>query len=316
MKANFGSEYGWSFQSPAFEALDPVVCFLSEPFRQGEDAAFAGLLDRVRKGDTSVVSALNSRAGLSIPDHVPWLCARKAAAEDRNLRGLERLGVKIYELRPIITGEPQKIPADLRNPVRLGIGARVMITRNAKADEGGYVNGSTGTLIEFASTCSRCGYSKPPDKNDVCPGCKSVREPRLIVKLDDGSRASIRRVETEVVAYEVNEKTKRPERVVVASVSQFPVILGWAFTIHKAQGLTLNSAALDLGRGAFAHGQTYVALSRCRDLNGLYLTRPLDEADIIIDRTVEEWGAKFFQSEGARLLERVEQPSGAWGGTG
>jgi ATP-dependent exoDNAse (exonuclease V) alpha subunit len=76
------------------------------------------------------------------------------------------------------------------------------------------------------------------------------------------------------------------EQDVVATFEQFPVRLAWAVTIHKSQGKTLESALIDLGNGAFADGQTYVAFSRIKTLDGVYLSRPLRPSDVKVDRRV------------------------------
>ena len=84
------------------------------------------------------------------------------------------------------------------------------------------------------------------------------------------------------------------EEEVVSSFKQFPLKLGWAVTIHKAQGLTLESCSVDLGDGAFATGQAYVALSRCKTLNSLNLYRELKVRDALVDPDIQDFHAEFF----------------------
>ncbi len=81
-------------------------------------------------------------------------------------------------------------------------------------------------------------------------------------------------------------KSNKMVQEVAGTFKQFPIKLAWAITIHKSQGQTLSQAVVDLGRGAFAHGQVYVALSRCESLEGLWLRRPLRQRDIIFDDRV------------------------------
>ena len=89
--------------------------------------------------------------------------------------------------------------------------------------------------------------------------------------------------------YTYDYDTKKIEREVVGTFEQLPVALGWAITIHKSQGLTLDRLTLDLGGGAFAEGQTYVALSRARTIDGISLARPISMRDVRANPAVLEF---------------------------
>lgn len=91
------------------------------------------------------------------------------------------------------------------------------------------------------------------------------------------------------VEYEYNREENKIEAVVTGSFYQYPIKLAWAITIHKSQGKTFERVIIDLGNGAFAHGQTYVALSRCRTLNGIHLKKPIKYSDIIFDSRVSSF---------------------------
>ena len=160
-----------------------------------------------------------------------------------------------------LVGDRLPVPEELI----LKPGARVMVKKNIE----GAVNGSLGTV----KVCD-------PDFVDVI--------------LDNGETIEVRPETWSTFKYEYNEEIDSIEAVVAGKYTQIPLILGWAVTIHKSQGLTLDSVELDLGDGCFASGQAYVALSRCKTIEGLRLTVPLQESDVILDQIVIDFHNKLF----------------------
>ena len=294
METRHGSRAGWCFFAPCFEELEPQVFFLEHSFRQAGDSSYSNLLNDVRNGEYRTLGVINelgrppehqNPAGVPLGDETPRLCARKVDVARYNSQGLQRLGTPSVLLEPVINGDETKIPRDARESVVLAEGARVMITRNGS----GYVNGSLGTLIEFDTTTMAWD-------GDLVPA--------IDVKLDTGAVVGVPRETLEVIGYEVDPETRKPEKIIIAEITQYPLALGYAWTIHKSQGQSLDRALIDLGRGAFAHGQTYVALSRLRTSAGLFLANPLTRSDLLIDPDVPA----FF--EGHTTTESIVRGAG------
>ena len=123
-------------------------------------------------------------------------------------------------------------------------------------------------------------------------GVSRLTEDRVWIDIE-GREYEIEQVAWEQRRYAYDKAQEKVVETVAGTFTQFPVRLAWALTIHKSQGLTLDRAYIDLGRGTFAHGQAYVALSRCRTMEGLALARPLKPHDILFDRSALGYRDRF-----------------------
>ena len=159
-------------------------------------------------------------------------------------------------------------PVDIH--LHLKIGAQVMFVRNDT--ERRFVNGTIGKVVELE-----------PERIKV-----EITTPDQRLKVID-----VEKENWEIVKYKLNPFNE-PEAEVIGNFTQFPLKLAWAITIHKSQGKTFDKVIIDMDKGAFAHGQTYVALSRCRTLEGIVLRKKLKSSDIQVDeRIIDFYNAHF-----------------------
>lgn len=249
----------------AFEMVE-----LRQVYRQ-EHRHFLRLLDAIRlnRTDEDDLEELNRRymPDFEAEDFFITLSARNATVDAINQRELAKLQTLPRYYTALVSGEfnPQLFPTDLR--IELKENAQVMFLKNDP--ERKFVNGTIGKVVTLG-----------PETIEV-----EVLQP-------DGTleKIEVGRAEWEIVRYHM--KTDNPEKIeaeVVGSFEQYPLRLAWAITIHKSQGKTFDKVVIDLGRGAFEHGQTYVALSRCRTLEGIILKERLRPRDILVDERVVEF---------------------------
>ncbi|MBQ0048745.1 MAG: AAA family ATPase [Bacteroidales bacterium] len=257
------------FSSKALQQIQYVTIELKRIYRQVDDL-FVSMLAKVREGriDEEVQRTLGARylPQFHPPTDEGWirLTTHNYMAQRYNETQLAMLPTPLFTFTAKVEGNfaESSYPAELQ--LALKVGAQVMFLKNDPTAEHLYYNGKIGTITALT-------------QNSIQVRCTGeARDIHVPVAT------------WENVRYQVDEITKEIKEEVDGIFAQFPLRLAWAITIHKSQGLTFDHAVLDIN-DAFAHGQVYVALSRCRTLEGLVLARPLSLASLQSDTMVEQY---------------------------
>ena len=260
------------FESKAFKQLKYISIELTHVYRQ-QESEFVEILNSIRKGTPTdeTLDRLNSRY---IPNFEPddsqkfiRLTTHNSQANEINSQKLEQLLDQKHSFKAVITGTFPEYLFPTDEILTLKAGAQVMFVRNDPNPEKRYFNGKIVTISAI-------------DDNHI-----EVSEP-------DGTTFEVEPIVWENTKYVMNEDSKEIEAVVDGTFKQIPLRLAWAITIHKSQGLTFDHAIIDAGR-AFAFGQTYVALSRCRTLDGMVLKTPISAANLFSDKEVSTFTNAF-----------------------
>ncbi len=259
LEETYGGPFFFSV-SALREGVGTYLLELLHVFRQSDEAQI-DVLTHIRGGDVEPehLELLNSRVApiRTLAEGEPYviLTPTNAAANRINMAYLDALPAAPVSFAASVSGEFSQTAHPTDETLVLKVGAKVMLLRNDS--ERRWVN---GTIARIAR----------------------LEEKRVWIELD-GKEEEIEPVTWEARRYAYDQTAQKIVESVAGTFKQFPLRLAWALTIHKSQGLTLDRVYIDLGRGTFAHGQAYVALSRCRSLEGLALARPLRPSDILFD---------------------------------
>lgn len=247
----------------------PIVPVVLTKVRRQADEEFIDALNRVRMNDDcrDAVALFNRRCFRDKPKDAPvgtYLVPTNQAARTINMRELGALPgvVRLYEANIDGKVDANKWKLPVPDRLELKVGAEVLFVKNRKPE---WINGDLGTVVGMDENHVR--VQKNATDNVVVVGRETWQKYK----------------------YTYDYQTRRVEAEVVGTFEQLPLTLGWAITIHKSQGLTLDALTLNLEGGAFAEGQTYVALSRARRLEGISLARPISMGDVRVDPVVLEF---------------------------
>jgi ATP-dependent DNA helicase PIF1 len=271
-KQYFREKYAsaYFFSANIIPFIDLQMIELNQVYRQDEKH-FIRLLDNIRQNaiDYDDMEDLNQRH-VALPEdkkYIVYLCARNATADAINQTEIEKLDTEKFVFNAKTEGEfnPQLYPTE--GILVLKRGAQIMFVKNDPQKQ--FVNGTIGTIRHM-------------DNDEITADILDEHGNEKMIKVD--------RQTWENVKYKSDPQVDTTIKAeIIGTFTQYPLKLAWAITIHKSQGKTFERVIIDLGGGAFESGQTYVALSRCKKLSGIYLKKPITGRDIFIDPAVVDF---------------------------
>jgi len=275
-KAVFSQHYEtpYFFSAKVYESLDMELLELEKIYRQ-KDNRFIALLNDIRNNsiDDAGIALLNERYDRFFEppagNFYIRLTTTNALAEDLNTTELAKITSRGMKSVATIDGKfgREYCPAPLE--LHLKKGAQVMLLNNDNLRR--WINGTMGKVVDFVSGID---------------GEVSIK-----VELQNGKQYLVSPYTWEVFKFFV--EGNKIQSSVMGTFSQYPLMLAWAVTIHKSQGKTFERVVIDIGHGTFAHGQMYVALSRCTTLEGIVLKRPMKKLHILLDKRVVQFQDKY-----------------------
>jgi ATP-dependent DNA helicase PIF1 len=275
------------FNDPAF---DMEFVELEKIYRQTEED-FIQLLNAIRNRSVTDedISRLNRRLDVAFapPEENFYihLTSTNDLAYRRNQEKLAQLPGRTYRYPGFLEGEFDRSHLPTDETLELKRGAQVMMVNNDA--NGRWVNGSLGRIA---------GVEKVPDTPDL-----------LTVELQDGFKVDVAPYTWEIFKLDFDERAGKLVTETIGSFTQYPLRLAWAVTIHKSQGKTFDRVVIDIGRGTFAHGQVYVALSRCTSFGGIVLKKEIKKSHIRMDWRVIRFLTRYQYKKADEKMSYAEK---------
>lgn len=265
LEKHFGGPY--FFHCPSFKTSGLTKIELNKNFRQKDDHVFLDILNAIRKRTigNEQLQMLNERIDAELESDAPaiTLATTNALVRKINDQKLDELDEQEFKFKASVTRSFNAGKAPAPEELRLKVGAQIMMIKNDTEFPRRWVNGSLGVVTRLTKD--------------------------LISVEINGVEYDLEKTSWEDYEYMFDDESGDIQKNVLGSFRQYPVALAWAVTIHKSQGKTFDNVIIDMGNGAFAHGQTYVALSRCISLEGVSLRKPIKRRDIILDQRIHEF---------------------------
>lgn len=276
------------FSAKAFEGLGIEFVELEKVYRQKDDE-FVRLLNAIRNrtATDADLARLNARCrpDFEAPDGSFYLSltSTNQLADAINEKRLGELSGRVWTVKGVIDGDFGKEYLPTAVELKLKKGAQIMLLNNDL--HGQWINGTIGKIRKF---------ERDEEGEDV-----------IVADLDNGDTARITPYTWKIYRFFLKGRELHSEEV--GSFRQYPVRLAFAVTIHKSQGKTFENVVIDIGRGTFAHGQMYVALSRCTTLEGIVLKQPLQRRHILMDWQVVKFLTGIQYAQASRRFTRGDK---------